>query len=106
MNEAQQPEGAIAEGASDSHETRLHLAYAEAAIMLLESLMLVLIERKIVPLDVLVDAVETAIEAKKSQVRDQAHPHIAAVAAGVLSKIGNSLAASRRDGAAHPSEVS
>ncbi len=74
-------------------ETRLHLAYAEASVMLLECLMLVLVERKLVPLDSLVDAVETAIETKQSQVKDGAHPEIAAVAAGVLSKIGNSLAA-------------
>lgn len=94
MSESRQEDGALG-----SDEIRLHLAYAEASIMLLECLMLVLIERKIVPLDVLVDAVETAIEAKKSQVKDRAHPQIAAVAAGVLAQVGNSLAAAGHDGA-------
>jgi hypothetical protein len=70
-----------------------HLAYAEASIMLLECLMLVLIERKLIPMDALVEAVETAIETKKKQVKDGMHPKIATVAAGVLSKIANSVAA-------------
>jgi hypothetical protein len=86
------------EEASDPQETKLHLAYAEASVMLLECLMIVLVERKLVPLDTLVDAVETAIEAKRSQVRDHSHPEIAGIAAGVLSKIANSLAATGHGG--------
>jgi hypothetical protein len=74
-----------------------HLAYAEASIMLLECLMLVLLERKLIPMDALVEAVETAIETKKTQVKDGMHPKIATVAAGVLSKIANSVAASGHD---------
>ena len=70
-----------------------HLAYAEASIMLLECLLLVLIERRLVPMETLVEAVETAIDTKKTQVKDRMHPQIAAVAAGVLSKIANSVAA-------------
>jgi len=73
-----------------------HLAYAEASIMLLECLLLVLIERKLIPMDALVEAVETAIETKRTQVKDGMHPQIAAVAAGVLSKIANSVAATGR----------
>ena len=72
---------------------REHLAYAEASIMLLECLMLVLIERKLIPMDALVEAVETAIETKRTQVKDGMHPQIAAAAAGLLSKIANSVAA-------------
>jgi hypothetical protein len=87
----------------DAHDTQLHLAYAEASVMLLECVMLVLIERKVVPLDALVDAVETAVEAKNIQVKDLAHPQIAAVAAGVLRRIANSLAAAGH-GAQHSPE--
>ncbi len=86
-------DGQMGDGVLGSDEIRLHLAYAEASIMLLECLMLVLIERRLVPPDVLVDAVETAIEAKKSQLKDRVHPQVAAIAAGVLSQVGNSLAA-------------
>jgi hypothetical protein len=73
-----------------------HLAYAEASVMLVECLMLVLMEKKVVPIEDLVDAVETAIEAKQELIRDRSHPEIASIAAGVLSKIANSLAAGRR----------
>jgi hypothetical protein len=74
-------------------DLELHLAYAEASVMLVECLMLVLMERKIVPLETLVESVEAAIEAKRGLVKDGAHPQIAAIAAGVLSKIANSLSA-------------
>jgi hypothetical protein len=78
----------------DPQLVREHLAYAEASIMLLECLMLVLTERKLLPMDALVEAVETAIETKRTQVKDGMHPQIATIAAGVLSKIANSVAAS------------
>ena len=91
MSEMQTDSAAI-----DSEETRLHLAYAEASVMLLECLMLVLMERKVLPMEAMVDAVETAIEAKKVQVKDLDHPQIASIAAGVLSRIANSLAAAGR----------
>src|SRR5690242_10516720 len=83
----------IAMTESDPPDLELHLAYAEASVMLVEALMLVLIEKKIVPLESLVESVEAAIEAKRGLMRDGAHPKIASIAAGVLSKIANSLAA-------------
>jgi hypothetical protein len=38
--------------------------------------------------------VESAIEAKHTLMKENLHPQIAAIAAGVLSRIGNSVAAS------------
>jgi hypothetical protein len=76
-----------------SSDVAVHLAYAEAAVMLVECVMLVLMEKKVLPLDSLQQAVEAAIEAKQGLVKDGAHPQIAVIAAGVLSRIANSLAA-------------
>jgi hypothetical protein len=72
-----------------------HLAYAEAAMMLIECLMVILIENRILTTNEMVDAVETAIAAKRQMVADHDHPEIAAVAAGVLSRLANSLAAAK-----------
>lgn len=74
-------------------DLKMHLAYAEASVMLVECLMLVLMEKKVLPIADLVDVVETAIEAKQQLVTERSHPEIATIAAGVLSKIANSLAA-------------
>jgi hypothetical protein len=76
-----------------SSDVTTHLAYAEASVMLVECVMLVLMEKKVLPLESLTQAVEAAIEAKRGLVKDGAHPQIAAIAQGVLSKIANSLAA-------------
>jgi len=81
--------------AGDEPQTRLHLAYAEASVLLLESLMLALVEHGVIPLDALIAAVESAIATKQVQIRDRVHPQIATIAAGVLSQIGNSVAAAR-----------
>jgi hypothetical protein len=83
---------------SQPPELELHLAYAEASVMLVECLMLVLVEKKVLPLESLLESVETAIEAKRGLVRDGAHPQIANIAAGVLSRIANSLAAAKEGG--------
>src|ERR1700754_4741085 len=76
-----------------SADVTLHLAYAEASVMLVECLMLVLMEKKVLPLESLTQAVEAAIEAKQGLVKESANPQIAVIAAGVLSRIANSLAA-------------
>jgi hypothetical protein len=72
-----------------------HLAYAEAAVVLLERLMLLLIEQRIVTMSQMVDAVEDAIATKRQMVVEGEHPHISLLASGLLSSMGNSLAASR-----------
>jgi hypothetical protein len=76
--------------------TTIHLAYAEASVMVLECLMRLLIERKLVSLDDMLEAVDTAIETKRVLSQEGSHPEIARVAAGVLSTLANSLAAGGR----------
>jgi len=75
-------------------ETVRHLANGEAALMLLESLFFVLIERRLLTVEDLVAAVEAAIATKRQMVEEHVHPQVAAVAAGVLSTMANSFAAS------------
>jgi hypothetical protein len=77
-------------------EKILHLAYAEASVVLLESLMLVLLERGVLSKDELVDALETSIETKRGFIDDGIHAEIAKLAAGTLTRIANSLAAADR----------
>jgi hypothetical protein len=71
----------------------MHLAYAEASVMLIECLMLTLAEKGVVERQALIDAVETAIETKQHQVKEGTHPQLASIAAGVLSRIASSLGA-------------
>jgi hypothetical protein len=63
--------------------------------MLIECLMLTLVEHNILTPNEIVVAVETAIATKRQMVDDREHPEIAAVAAGVLSTLANSLAAAK-----------
>src|SRR6185437_16492108 len=93
MTERELPGPLDVPAATAPSDMNVHLAYAEASVMLVECLMLVLIEKKLLPVADLVDAVETAIEAKQRLIKDRSHPQIATIAAGVLSKIANSLAA-------------
>jgi hypothetical protein len=70
-----------------------HLAYAEASIMLLECLMLVLIEQRVLTKDQIVSALDSVIATKRQMVDDKENPAIAKVAAGVLRTIANSVSA-------------
>jgi hypothetical protein len=63
--------------------------------MLVECLMLTLVEHRILTTAEIVDAVETAIATKRQMIDDREHPDIAAVAAGILSTLANSLAAGK-----------
>ena len=72
-----------------------HLAYGEAALMLIEGLMLILVEQRVLTTQELVEAVENAIATKHQMVADREHPEIASVAAGILSTVANSLAAGK-----------
>ena len=74
-------------------ETQQLLAQGQAAMMIAESLMLVLVEARLVDKERLVDAIETVIAAKRSMMIDGNAPEIAAVAVGLLSSIANSLTA-------------
>lgn len=80
---------------ADTHrdEGVLHLAYAEASIMLIECLFQALIARGVLqPTDVL-GALEDVISTKRTQVEQGEHADIARLAAGVLSTMMNSLQA-------------
>jgi hypothetical protein len=72
-----------------------HHAAAEAALMLLEALMLSMIRAGLVSAQEMADVVETAIDAKRELVESGQHPRISQVAAGMLAGIANSLAAAR-----------
>jgi hypothetical protein len=63
--------------------------------MLIECLMVTLVEQHILTTTQIAVAVETAIATKRQMVEDREHPEIAAVAAGVLSTLANSLAAAK-----------
>jgi hypothetical protein len=76
-------------------ETLRHLAYAEAAVMLIECLMLVLIEERVFTVQQMVGAVESAIATKRQMVAEGEHAEIASLAAGMLSTMANSLTASK-----------
>jgi hypothetical protein len=61
--------------------------------MLIEGLMLVLLERKLLTLDEVRSVIDTAIETKQGFVDARLHPEISKVAAGVLRRLGNSVSA-------------
>lgn len=61
--------------------------------MLIESLMLALVERKVIPSSELIEAVETVIEAKRRLAESGQEPETATRAAAMLTTIANSLAA-------------
>ncbi|OAS14230.1 hypothetical protein [Methylobacterium platani] len=84
----------VAEGEAERDGmTREHAAAGQAALMLVESLMLALIERGTIPAVELIDAVETVIETKRRIAADGHEPETARLAAGMLATIANSLAA-------------
>jgi hypothetical protein len=72
-----------------------HLAYGEAALTLIECLMLILAEQRVLTTQELVEAVENAIATKHQMVADREQPEIASVAVGILSAVANSLAAGK-----------
>ncbi len=72
---------------------RVYAAEAQAALMLVESLMLVLVERRVIPAADLVEVVETVIETKRRLAADGREPAVATQAAALLTTIANSLAA-------------
>jgi hypothetical protein len=83
-------------------QTDMHLAYAEASILLLESLILTLLQRQVLSLDELRSTVEAAVDTKKEYVTAGIHPQISLLATGVLQRIDNSVAAgARRTGRGH-----
>jgi hypothetical protein len=88
-----------------SDETLKFLAESQAALLLAESLMLVLLEAKLVDKEQLVDAIETVIATKRSMIIDGKAPEVAAAAIGLLSGIANSLTAMGEGPAKPPSST-
>ena len=87
------PDSTGSDGAAKPSEMSLHLAYAEACVVLVECLMHVMVEKKLIAKEDLVAAVENAMNAKKAMADANWHRNIAPVAAGVLAQIANSLRA-------------
>ena len=79
------------EGSRPPSEVSLHLAYAEACVVLVECLMHVMVEKNLIPKDDLIAAIENAINAKKAMADANWHREIAPVAVGVLTQIANSM---------------
>lgn len=72
-------------------------ASAQAALMLVESLALALIERGLLTTDQVVDAVESVIETKKRLGSESEDPDVAGAATGLLSIIANSVRVAQAD---------
>jgi hypothetical protein len=83
-------------------ETQALLAEGQAALMVAESLLLVLLEAKVLDKERLVDAIETVITTKRAMLIDGNAPEVSAAAIGILSGIANSLTAAG-DGPEQPS---
>lgn len=91
--------------AAPSDEITRHLAEAEAALWLSESLILSLVRAEIIEKQVAIEAIEAAIEAKRSILPDTPSPEIARLAIAIMSTVANSIAASpapQPDGPASP----
>lgn len=86
-------------------ENQQLLAEGQAALMVAESLLLVLLEAKVVEKQRLVDAIETVIAAKRSMIIDGAAPAVCAATIGILSSIANSLTAAEDSPKPRPSAV-
>lgn len=70
-----------------------HAAAGQAALMLVECLMLVLIERGTIPAMELIEAVETVIDTKRNLAEEGREPEVANRAVAMLATFANSLAA-------------
>jgi hypothetical protein len=90
-----EPQNSSGDHRDPPHDTITHLAYAEAAVMLIECLMVQLVERGVLSVDDLLETIETTLETKRVLEHEQHHPEISRVAAGVLSRMANSVAAGR-----------
>jgi hypothetical protein len=79
--------------AAPSDQVIQHLAEAEAALWLAESLILSLVRAGILEKQTAIEAIEATIEAKRSVLPETPSPEIARLAIGILSALGNSIAA-------------
>jgi hypothetical protein len=90
-----EPDGRLHDGNSVPSEETTQLVSGDAALTLIECLMVALIEHRVMTTHEIVVAVEAAIATKRQMVADDDHPETASAAAGVLSTLANSLAAAK-----------
>ncbi|MDP8915639.1 MAG: hypothetical protein M3M95_00260 [Pseudomonadota bacterium] len=76
-------------------EQERHLAEGEAALMLVESLAIALVEQDLLSREQVAEAIETVIETKRSAGGDTEHAAISDAAVGLLSTLANSVSAAR-----------
>jgi len=74
------------------------LAHGQAALMLVESVLLVLIETGIVAKEQMVEAIEAVISSKRDLAEEEERRAVSEAAIGLLSGIANSLRAARSNG--------
>jgi hypothetical protein len=70
-----------------------HAAEGEAALFLIKSLLITLVERGVLTTEQALEAVEAVIATKHRMVEEQDEPRISAVAAELVSRIANTLTA-------------
>jgi len=69
------------------------LAEGEAALLLAESMLLALVETRLLGKEQVIEAIETVIATKRAMVNDGEAPRVSAAAIGLLTNIANSIAA-------------
>jgi hypothetical protein len=74
-------------------ETARHLAEGEAALVLLESVLLTLVSKGVLTADEVVSSVESVVDVKRQMGADGTSPELSAIAAGILIKVANSISA-------------
>jgi hypothetical protein len=74
-------------------ETARHLAEGEAALVLLESVLLTLVGKGVLTADEVISSVESVVDVKRQMAADGASPELSTIAAGILVKVANSIAA-------------
>jgi len=74
-------------------ESERHFAEGEAALMLVECLMLALVEQELLTPNQLTEAIETVISVKRQSSGDTEHPTVSNAAIALLSGIANSVSA-------------
>lgn len=82
---------------SDDREARDEmLAQGEAGLFFAEALALALIDRKILDPDDVIQALDLAIDAKRTEAADGETPRLSNRAAAILAQLANSLSATRK----------
>ena len=83
----------MAQNTDRPDETARHLAEGEAALVLLESLLLTLVAKGVLTSDEVISSVETVVDVKRQMAADGTSPELSTIAAGILVKVANSIAA-------------